>query len=248
MKSVSQQKAASYHRHRLPYSQEAAAGILKYIKSDSPVILDIGAGTGLLAEIFLGMKYSAIYALEPEWSMLEIMHKEFYQSRSLMPIRALSQHLPIRSDSIDLILLGNSFHRLPPEVTKNEFRRVLKSSGRIAVVSYKFKSNPLNSDLAEVYKKLPNWSSRVQNGKYDVGIGFYIDHEVNVLEYPMIRHESRQDFVAATMASIEAPDEDDSEREPAETAFEEAFEKHGCAGVMTIEYSTVCHVGPIAAN
>jgi predicted RNA methylase len=64
MISVSVDKAWLYEKYRLPYASEAVDALLQRI-GDTPVVADIGAGTGQLARLF-AERSKTVYLIEPE--------------------------------------------------------------------------------------------------------------------------------------------------------------------------------------
>ena len=66
------EKAQLYHQYRLPYPNVLANDLVKRI-GVTPVIADIGAGTGQLTQLF--MSYcDQIYTVEPDSAMRTSAH------------------------------------------------------------------------------------------------------------------------------------------------------------------------------
>ncbi len=91
----------------------------------SSLIVDVGAGTGKGSRVFLerGVRVIAIDAAE---NMLR---------RAPQPDRviAFAQALPLDASVADLVLCPQSFHWFATAETLREFRRILKTSGHLAL-------------------------------------------------------------------------------------------------------------------
>ncbi|HMH23449.1 MAG TPA: methyltransferase domain-containing protein [Puia sp.] len=93
-------------------------------------IADIGSGTGIFSELFLGKGYSVV-GIEPnaDMRMAADHHLSRFTGFSSMDQRA--EDTGLDSQSIDLITVAQAFHWMDPGPTKMEFNRILKPGGHI---------------------------------------------------------------------------------------------------------------------
>ncbi len=105
------------------------------------VLADIGAGTGFFA-IPAAKRVGPtgrVYALDVEPAMLEDLRAKARGAglENLQILRSQEDRLPLPQSSVDLALLACVLHELDGPGTLRECARVLKPTGRLAVVDWK---------------------------------------------------------------------------------------------------------------
>lgn len=117
--------------------QEKKLNIIKsYIKKhniqiNNKTILDIGSGTGI------SLLNKETIGIEPEINMIK--------QKKYKAITANSEHLPIKSNSIDIITCITAFHNFKnPEKALNEFKRILKPRCLLIITILKRSKNCKN--------------------------------------------------------------------------------------------------------
>ena len=99
----------------------------------SSMVADIGSGTGLSAKPFL-LNGNAVFGVEPNAAMREAAEaflKEFSNFRS---VDGTSSESTLSARSVDLIVAAQAFHWFEPEATREEFKRILKPGGYVALI------------------------------------------------------------------------------------------------------------------
>ncbi len=123
-------RAQDYAKYRPSYPKEAIATLLEELGNPSQLLAaDIGAGTGISSRL-LAERGVHIFAIEPNEAM-----REAASPHPLVEFRdgtAEATNLP--DASVDLVTCFQAFHWFNPEPTLAEFHRILKPSGRLAVV------------------------------------------------------------------------------------------------------------------
>ena len=123
-------RAGDYSKYRPSYPEEAIATILAGLENPSQVVAaDIGAGTGI-SSLLLAQRGVRVLAIEPNQAMREaaVLHPlvKFQDGKAEVT------NLP--DTSVDLVTCFQAFHWFDPEPTLVEFHRILKRSGRLALV------------------------------------------------------------------------------------------------------------------
>ena len=123
-------RAEDYAKYRPSYPEEAIATILAGLGNPSQLVAaDIGAGTGISSRL-LAQRGVRVFAIEPNAAM-----REAALPHPLVEFRngtAEATNLP--DASVNLVTCFQAFHWFDPEPTLIEFHRLLKRSGRLAVV------------------------------------------------------------------------------------------------------------------
>jgi SAM-dependent methyltransferase len=123
-------RAEDYAKYRPSYPSEAIAIILEGLGTTGELLAaDIGAGTGISSRLLAecGVR---VLAIEPNAAMRQTSAPhpllKFHEGT------AEATNLP--DASVDLVTCFQAFHWFDPEPSLLEFRRILKLSGRLAVV------------------------------------------------------------------------------------------------------------------
>jgi len=129
-------RAEDYDRYRQRYP---AAEILNRLRAwcglePNWLVADIGAGTGMLSEVFRESG-NRVIAIEPNADMRERMHVLFAATPQLEILNATAEATTLSNASIDLVAAGRAFHWFDPQRALAEFRRILKPGGWVALVS-----------------------------------------------------------------------------------------------------------------
>jgi SAM-dependent methyltransferase len=137
------EKAALYEKYRLPYAERVVADLFDYIGAVQ-VIADIGAGTGQLARLF-AQQCTCVYAVEPDPAMRRVAATALADWANVEVRDGCGEQSTLAASSVDLIVVGNAFHRFRPEACA-ELRRILRPSGWVALFSHIW-TNRVMSDL-----------------------------------------------------------------------------------------------------
>lgn len=123
-------RAADYVKYRPSYPDAAIDKILEGLSSISQLVAaDIGAGTGISSRL-LAQRGVKVLAIEPNAAM-----REAAEPHPLVEFRdATAENTNLSNACVDLVACFQSFHWFDPQLTLSEFHRILKPSGRLAVV------------------------------------------------------------------------------------------------------------------
>jgi len=130
-------KVDDYARYRERYSPEILLPVFRQHCGLTPdwLIADIGAGTGMLSDVFLANGNRTI-AVEPNAEMRE-MCRSLHQDNSLLEMmEGTAEHTGLPSASVEMVSAGRAMHWFLVERAMAEFRRILKPDGWVAIVAF----------------------------------------------------------------------------------------------------------------
>jgi SAM-dependent methyltransferase len=126
-------RAELYHDSRPHYPP----GILTVLEEQcgltaGSLIVDVGAGTGLLAELFL-KNGNPVIAVEPNGAMRGTLTTLRSSYPQLTPVDAVAEAIPLGNHSVDFITAGTAFHWFDLAAVRLEFPRILKPGGWVVI-------------------------------------------------------------------------------------------------------------------
>jgi ubiquinone/menaquinone biosynthesis C-methylase UbiE len=128
-------RAAEYERYRMRYPK-AVMEVLRDRCELRPeyVIADIGAGTGMLAELFLEAGHMVI-AVEPNAEMHAACGRLQQRYDTLLVRDASAEDTELPDQSVDMVVVGRAFHWFDQERALEEFERIMEPGGWVVLVT-----------------------------------------------------------------------------------------------------------------
>jgi demethylmenaquinone methyltransferase/2-methoxy-6-polyprenyl-1,4-benzoquinol methylase len=96
-------------------------------------VLDVATGTGLVARAIreCGVPEGSVVGLDPSWGMLT----ENRRGGRLSLVQGVGERLPFRDGSFDFVVMGYALRHVEDlSVLFGEFRRILRSAGRVLIL------------------------------------------------------------------------------------------------------------------
>ncbi len=94
------------------------------------VVVDLGAGTGLLTRA-LAQRVARVIAVEPDARMAAVLRA---QSPGIEVVAGVGESIPLPEASADGLFISSAFHWMDPELAVPEIARVLKDGGRFGMI------------------------------------------------------------------------------------------------------------------
>ena len=146
-------------------------------------VADVGAGTGIFAEVWPQWAPATVVAVEPSPAMIRA---GAVTDPAVGFVRAVAELLPFSARSLDVIWVSTALHHFSDvELAVAEFARVLRPGGRVLVRTYA----PGRSEVswAEAFPGRAKWSARFQTEEQLATVfgsrGFVLSHAAEVLEW-----------------------------------------------------------------
>ena len=151
-----------FPREIVPFLREHGA------LTDDAVVADIGAGTGMLAEVFLEAGHRVL-AVEPNAEMLEACRALAARHPALEVVEGSAEATTLPEASVDLIAVGRAMHWFDWPRAHREFARILCPDGWVLVGTsgHRDSGAPVSSRLSQLLRK---W--RTDSAEADTTRGF----------------------------------------------------------------------------
>ena len=141
-------------------------------------VLDVGAGTGIASEQLLA-KGVNVLAVEPDPRMADIARDKG------IPVEiATFESWEPAERRFDLVVFGQSFHWVNPDIALPKVHRLLPAGGRLALMWNRlYPIRPTRSDLAEIYRDYLDPGSPPVDGSWNGPLD--TEHRVDGLIAPI---------------------------------------------------------------
>jgi SAM-dependent methyltransferase len=129
-------RVADYDRYRERYDANVVLPLLRTWcgLTSQWRVADVGAGTGMLADVFLGNGNSVI-AIEPNEEMRTMCAQLHPDAPLLEILNGTAENTSLPDASVDAVVVGRALHWFDLHRTMEEFRRVLRPDGWVIVVA-----------------------------------------------------------------------------------------------------------------
>ncbi len=153
-------RAKEYAQYRPSYPSEAIANILEGLGNFSTIVAaDIGAGTGISSRL-LADQGIQVLAIEPNGAMRQ---RATPHSR-VEWLDGTAENTGLANESVDLVTTFQAFHWFNPEPTLQEFARILKPGGRVAIV---WNHRQRQDEFTQNYSQILKQASKSQSMTYE---------------------------------------------------------------------------------
>lgn len=127
-------RVGDYIKYRPSYPRE----IINTLQSEcglhsASIVADVGSGTGILSQLFLDQGYTVI-GVEPNRDMRQAAEAQLQQFHRFLSVDGSAENTTLDSNSVDFIVAGQAFHWFNNQATKNEFKRILRDIGTVALI------------------------------------------------------------------------------------------------------------------
>lgn len=213
-------------------------------------IADIGSGTGILTEVLL-KGGNPVFGVEPNPDMREAAERLLKSYPCFTSISATAEVTTLKSNSIDLITVGQAFHWFDHDKCRTEFYRVLKPDGWIALIwnDRQVNSHPFLAAYEDLLKTYGNDYESVGHKHVesdDVAVFFKPGHFEQAV-FPSAQHFDFAGLQGRLLSSSYAPEAGQPKHLPMLAALRAIFDQYQTAGKVTFEYDTSVYLGQLAS-
>jgi SAM-dependent methyltransferase len=235
------QAAERYDRIRPTYPPEALRWALESV-ADGSTVVDLGAGTGLLTRVLLGLGY-AVVPIEPDAGMRTQLDAATPGTRAR---EGSAEALPVDDGSLDAVVCGQAYHWFDREKAHPELARAIRPGGVFAPIwNIRDESAPWVRQLSVITRQRADGTLNPASGESIRSEGF--GPEFGPVERAEFRHatthtaDSLVELVKSRSYYLTATPADQTEIEKDVRAL--AWEHPDLAGKETFElpYVTVVY-------
>ena len=199
-------KAEKYARYRWAYATEAIQTIFEVTGITAEfVVVDIGAGTGILTREFIG-KVKQVFAVEPnprnEGNCCQGIRVNIHLVKLSMGTPRLTS---LDDHSIDLITAAQAVHWFEPQATRKEFFRIIRLTGWLAICRNYGTDHELGEALKNIFPAETNTSS-IMVGKRPPTSFFFGENPYLKQEFPFAQQVPWEEFLGGLSTASYAPD------------------------------------------
>jgi ubiquinone/menaquinone biosynthesis C-methylase UbiE len=235
----------------LAYRPRFPRGIITFLREhgglpEGAVVADVGAGTGMLAEIFLDAGHRVI-AVEPNGGMLEACRALAAQQPALRVVQGSAEATTLPDASVDLIAVGRAMHWFDWPRAHREFARVLRPDGWVLVASngHSDSGGPISTRLSEILRKSRTDSAEADTTRdFEKRLRGFLD--TSSWQRRTLHHAMTVDFAtllgyAESLSAIPRPSERGHDGMVAELTM--VFEEYQRDGLLVTPLTCNLHLG-----
>jgi len=238
-----------YIKYRPTYPSQ----IIKLLESkcgltQKKIVADIGSGTGILSKIFLNYG-NKVFAVEPNREMRLAAEKLLKNDRNFVSINAAAENTGLKTNSIDLITAGQSFHWFNLKKVKREFNRILRNEGWIVLIwnVRQINSTPFMMAYEELLLKHALEYQTVSHKNLDLDIigDFFAPTSFEVVTYKNNGAFDYEGLLGRVLSSSYAPKEGDEGYKQMISDLKATYKKFEIDGTIEFEYKTELYYGQL---
>lgn len=214
----------------------------------SDVIADIGSGTGISSELFLG-NGNTVWGIEPNREMREAAERLLSRFPNFKSAEGTAEQIPLENNSVDMIIAGQAFHWFDARKSREEFTRVLKPGKYIVLIWNDRKTEA--KGFAREYEAMLNTLEdyRKVNHK-NVGRpvfdAFFGEGNYGIHIVPNHQDFGWEGLKGRLMSSSYVPVPADPAHEPLMSSMRSIFDRYNEGGQVRIEYDTKLVYGKLS--
>lgn len=238
-------RVENYIKYRPGYPNEVVTILSKLTQlGPTSVVADIGSGTGLLTRLFLERGHT-VYGVEPNQAMREAGDTYLVAYKNFISVAATAEETTLDTDSVDLVVAGQAFHWFDLPAVKQEFRRILKPSGWVALIwnSRLLEATPFLQAYEALLHEYGTDYAAVNHSRFDDKLLLnFFDGEMKQFEINNEQIFDLQSLKGRLLSSSYAPERGHPNHQPMLDRLAEIFEAHQQDNTIEFLYKTTVYL------
>lgn len=237
-----------YIKYRPKYPKE----ILYFLKKELNLsirhtIADIGSGTGFLSKLFL-QNGNKVYGVEPNTEMRLAAEKLLSHYPNFASIDGSAEFTDLESGSIDFVTAAQAFHWFDMNISRNEFKRILKPEGWIILIwNERTETSPFLKAYEQILKTYSVDYQKVDHRKVNERVltQFFRSEDHKIRLFKNEQQFNFEGLKGRLLSSSYAPMEGHPNYKPMLIKLEKIFNVFQQNGKVIFEYDTKLYYGKI---
>ncbi len=242
-------RVENYVKYRPSYPQEIVIALQEACGlTPASIIADVGSGTGIFAELLL-RNGNTVYGIEPNQAMRAAGEQLLQSYSHFHSVNGTAEATTLPDQSVDFITAGQAFHWFDLDKARQEFARILKPGGWVALVWNERRSDatPFLRDYERLLHTYGTDYEASKHTNFDAEIirAFF---SPNPMAMQTFENQQRFDYNGLRgrlLSSSYSPEPDDPRHAPMLAELQRIFEQHAVDGMVVFEYDTVLYYGQL---
>ena len=216
---------------------------------ENSIVADIGAGTGILSELFL-RNGNAVYAVEPNPAMRAAAERTWRENPHFHSVDGTAEATALAVHAVDFVTAGQSFHWFDSMRARAEFARILRPGGWVMLIwnSRRSDATPFLHAYEQILQTYAIDYSRVDHRLIDhaVFVAFFGAQGLSMKHFANRQHFGWDGVKGRLLSSSYTPGPGHPQHAPMLAALEAVFQTYQVDDKVTFEYDTEMYYGQLA--
>ena len=242
-------RVADYVQARPSYPTEVITLLVEKCGIDSnSFIADIGCGTGIFTQQLLSIG-CLVVGVEPNVPMLKAAVANLGSHDQFLAVEASGEDTRLADKCVDLVTVAQAFHWLSPSQARQEFQRILKPKGWVALIWNERKSS--GSQFLEGYEKVlkefaPEYALvKHRNNSDDSTLAWFQNPEAELHSFENSHMIDQAGLLRRAFSSSYVPAEGTDSREVIAKELTKLFDSTHEEGLVSFDYETKVFLGQL---
>lgn len=235
-------RVANYIKWRPDYPQALYKALLEHgVLTPEAVIADIGAGTGISAQLFAAHNHT-VMAVEPNQPMREAGQAALAKQPLVSWHNGTADKTGLPSHSADAVIAAQAWHWFDTPETKTEFKRILKPAGQVVLI---WNDRITTGDgFSEVYEDALRYFAidydKVNHKQFgeDAFNQLWGNNKWKEITVDNVQHLTFEGLLGRVLSSSYMPDEQHPEFEFMKHVLKKIFLRYQENGTIAMRYNT----------
>jgi SAM-dependent methyltransferase len=240
-------RVEAYRRFRSHYPREIIPVLEERCAlTRESVVADIGAGTGMLAELFLE-NGNRVFAVEPNADMRAACEELVERYPRLTCVDGTAEVSRLADRSADFVAVGRALHWFDQKKCRPEFARILREGGWVVLASQGplARSEPLIQEFQTILKEHGLDYARLRR-RYDIEDAarrFFAGGEFHEAEFPAIEEMTYEELEGFTLSLSVTPQPGHPGFPAMQEALGKYFARYESGGKVRMPMTCKIHFG-----
>lgn len=238
-------RVVAYVQARPSYPEELLTSLTEFagLRAEA-VVADIGSGTGIFTELLLP-RCDRVYAVEPNAPMRAAAEERLASHPRFTSVSGTAEATGLPDGAVDLITVAQAFHWFDVPATRQEFRRILRPGGQVALIwnDRQIDTTPFLAGYETLLRTHGTDYTAVSHAHVDHArlSAFFGDGGYVTQTFPHAHSVTYEGLEARLLSSSYAPNAGHPGHAPMLQALRELFDRHQVDGRVTFLYDTRVH-------